>query len=66
MSLDHNTRGRQAVILSSVFSAFATFTVVLRLYTRLYIIRCPGVEDYFVSIALVCNSNLVGAWLTQS
>ncbi|KAF9741478.1 integral membrane protein [Paraphaeosphaeria minitans] len=56
--LDHNTRGRQAVILSSVFSAFATFTVLLRLYTRLFIIRCPGVEDYFVSIAMICSIGL--------
>ncbi|OAG12116.1 uncharacterized protein CC84DRAFT_1080938 [Paraphaeosphaeria sporulosa] len=56
--LDHNTRGRQAVILSSVFSAFATLTVLLRLYTRLFVIRYLGVEDYFVSIALVCSIGL--------
>jgi hypothetical protein len=64
MSLDDNTRGRQAVILSSVFSAFAAFTVLLRLYTRIFIIRCPGVEDYFVSFALVWEPYLEGADLT--
>lgn len=53
MLLENNPRGRQAVILSSVFSALATSTVVLRLYTRFCVIRCSGIEDYGILIALV-------------
>ncbi|KAF1977385.1 hypothetical protein BU23DRAFT_577939 [Bimuria novae-zelandiae CBS 107.79] len=58
MTLEENPRGRQAVILSGVFSAFATSVVFLRLYTRFFVVRCPGVEDYCISAALLCAIGL--------
>lgn len=53
MSLQHNPRGAQAVTVSSVFTAIAALTVLLRLYTRISLVRCAGLEDYFVTTAMV-------------
>lgn len=54
--LDHNPRGRQAVVISAVFTALAFVIVSLRLYTRLFLVRSPGVEDYGVTLAMVSYS----------
>jgi hypothetical protein len=51
--LDHNPRGQQAVVISATFTALALVVVSLRLYTRLFLVRSPGVEDYGVSLAMV-------------
>lgn len=52
-SLSENSRGREAVIISSVFTGLALIIVILRLYTRLYILRCAGVEDLGIALAMV-------------
>jgi hypothetical protein len=51
--LHHNPRGRQAVVVSATFTALAFIIVSLRLYTRFFLVRCPGVEDYGVTLAMV-------------
>lgn len=51
--LDHNPRGRQAVIVSSVFTALAFVIVALRLYARFFLVRSPGIEDYGIILAMV-------------
>lgn len=51
--LNHNPRGRQAVVISATFTTLAFVIVALRLYTRFFLVRSPGVEDYGVSLAMV-------------
>ncbi|KAI4698727.1 hypothetical protein J4E81_005338 [Alternaria sp. BMP 2799] len=57
-SLSDNPRGRQAVEISSVFTGLALITVVLRLYTRFFIIRCVGIEDAGIALAMLCSIGL--------
>jgi hypothetical protein len=52
MAVD-NPRGRQAVEISTTFTVLAAITVSLRLYTRFFLVRCPGVEDYLIVLAMV-------------
>ncbi|KAF3049938.1 hypothetical protein E8E11_009937 [Didymella keratinophila] len=56
--LDHNPRGRQAVVVSATFTTLAFIIVSLRLYTRFFLVRSPGVEDYGVTLAMVCSIGL--------
>lgn len=53
MTSDDNPRGTQAVTITSVFTCAAFIVVVLRLYTRLRLVRYHGVEDYGVILAMV-------------
>lgn len=53
-----NPRGRQAVEISSAFTALAFFVVVLRLYARFFLVRCAGLEDYGIVLAMVRMLNL--------
>jgi hypothetical protein len=53
MGFDHNPRGRQAVHVSSAVTSITIIVLSLRLFTRFYIVRCAGVEDYFVGLAMV-------------
>jgi hypothetical protein len=48
-----NPRGRQAVEISAVFTALAFIVVALRLYARLFLVRCAGLEDYGIVLAMV-------------
>ncbi|CAE6996148.1 hypothetical protein P3342_000308 [Pyrenophora teres f. teres] len=57
-SLSGNPRGEQAVQLSSAFTALAFTIVCLRLYTRIYIIRCAGIEDFGIAVAMFCSIGL--------
>ncbi|KAI0571368.1 hypothetical protein Ptr902_00895 [Pyrenophora tritici-repentis] len=57
-SLSGNPRGEQAVELSSAFTAVAFTIVCLRLYTRIYIIRCAGIEDFGIAVAMFCSIGL--------
>ncbi|KAI4607476.1 hypothetical protein J4E80_009589 [Alternaria sp. BMP 0032] len=57
-SLSDNPRGRQAVEISSVFTGLALITVLLRLYTRFFIIRCVGIEDAGIALAMLCSIGL--------
>ncbi|KAJ4392854.1 hypothetical protein N0V91_011230 [Didymella pomorum] len=56
--LDHNPRGRQAVVVSTIFTVLAFIIVSLRLYTRFFLVRSPGVEDYGVTLAMMCSIGL--------
>ncbi|UPX15287.1 uncharacterized protein EKO05_0005741 [Ascochyta rabiei] len=46
-----NPRGRQAFDISIAFTVIAFFSVVLRLYTRWFIVRAPGIEDHLIIVA---------------
>jgi hypothetical protein len=41
-------RAIQTVIITAVFTALCTVFVAARLYTRFYIIRGPGYEDWIL------------------
>ncbi|KAK7186798.1 hypothetical protein DPSP01_001148 [Paraphaeosphaeria sporulosa] len=57
-TLNNNPRGNQAVGVSSAFTALATLTVLLRLYTRFSLVKCAGLEDYFITLAMLCSIGL--------
>jgi hypothetical protein len=56
MGLHENPRGRQAIEISSVFTGLAVIVVALRLYTRFFIIRCAGIEDFGTGLAMVSEA----------
>ncbi|KAL4780330.1 hypothetical protein BJX76DRAFT_364388 [Aspergillus varians] len=43
----------QVVVIASCFSAISTCLVLLRLFTRFYLINHPGIDDYTITIALL-------------
>jgi hypothetical protein len=49
-----HTRGPELYIVNSIFMFIATFCVVTRLYTRISIRNWFGLDDVFISVALVC------------
>jgi hypothetical protein len=51
--LSDNPRGKQAVEISAVFTGLALVIVLLRLYTRFFLIRCVGIEDVGIALAMV-------------
>ncbi|KAH6633404.1 hypothetical protein C7974DRAFT_392717 [Boeremia exigua] len=50
-----NPRGEQAFDTSVAFSVIAFVSVVLRLYTRWFIVRAPGIEDHLILVATLCS-----------
>ncbi|KAH9864417.1 hypothetical protein J1614_010351 [Plenodomus biglobosus] len=55
MALDRsqNPRGRQAFDVSVAFTVIAFVIVAMRLYTRFFLVRCSGLEDYCIILAMV-------------
>ena len=53
------TRGATSAAISGVFAGVAAITVFLRVYTRVSIVRNPGVDDIIISISLVSEPQLV-------
>jgi hypothetical protein len=41
------------LIVSTIFTVLSTICVVLRLWTRFWLIRAPGLDDLFITGALV-------------
>lgn len=54
MVLD-NYRGRQAIGVSSAFTGIMVIVVALRLYTRFFIVRYTGIEDYLIILSVVSS-----------
>lgn len=48
-----NPRGQQALNVSIAFTVLALVSVTLRLYTRWFIVRSPGIEDHLIVAASV-------------
>ncbi|KAJ8114955.1 hypothetical protein OPT61_g3276 [Boeremia exigua] len=57
-SHDDNPRGRQAFDVSVAFTVIALTSVLLRVYTRWFIVRAPGVEDHLIVGAVLCSVSL--------
>ena len=49
-------RGKSLVITTAVFTVVALLFVIVRLYTRLKIIRNAGIDDVIIVVASVCVS----------
>jgi hypothetical protein len=48
-----SSRGRRVAYLSIAFTAIAGLMVLLRLWTRLVIVKKPGLEDVCILVALL-------------
>ena len=48
-----NPRGEQSIVIAASFTAITIFVVLLRIYTRLFMVRATGIEDYFTVAATV-------------
>ncbi|KAF1974689.1 hypothetical protein BU23DRAFT_530988 [Bimuria novae-zelandiae CBS 107.79] len=48
-----NARGEQSITVSAVFTVFAFLFVMLRMYTRLFMVRAIGVEDYCIVASMI-------------
>lgn len=46
-------RGRTALEVSTLFTVLAFIVVVLRLYTRMFLVRVFNVEEYLIALAMV-------------
>lgn len=46
-------RGRDALAVSTVFTTLATVFVAIRIYTRAFMVKQMGADDYALLIALV-------------
>lgn len=49
-------RGRQALNVSIVFTSFSTFIVACRFYTRLYLVKQTGADDWLILVSLVIST----------
>lgn len=56
--MNGNPRGEQAVSVSAAFTGIAVVIVALRLYTRMFLVRCLGPEDYGIVLAVVSYNTL--------
>lgn len=46
-------RGREALACSTVFTCLATVLVAIRIYTRAFMVKQMGLDDYAILVALV-------------
>lgn len=47
------SRGRSALAVSAVFTSLATLLVLIRIYTRAFMVKQMGPDDYAILISLV-------------
>lgn len=48
-----NIRGEHSLIIACVFTVLAFGVVLLRMYTRLFMVRAHGIEDHFITASLI-------------
>jgi hypothetical protein len=64
------TRGPQALITSCVLTAITCGIIGLRMFTRLHLVKCFGLEDYLTVVSGVSQLNkqihVHGQWLTHT
>lgn len=49
-------RGRTALEVSTLFTVLAFIVVILRLYTRMFLVRVFNVEEYLIALAMVWST----------
>jgi len=52
--------GKEAIVISIVFTVFAFVVVALRLYARACLVRQTGIEDVFIIGAVMCAITITG------
>lgn len=52
--VDPVTRGPLLYIINGIFFGLATITIIVRLYTRIFVRRWVGLDDYLITFAWVC------------
>lgn len=60
---DHDNRGPQLLSVNIAFGIVAVITVLLRSYTRVFVVKAFGPDDWFMAVATVCGkySHLLAA-----
>jgi hypothetical protein len=53
------SRGRQALAVSGVFTCLATFLAAVRIYTRAYMVKQLGADDWTILVSLVSYHELL-------
>jgi len=56
--VDPERRGPELIVVNSIFLAFATVFIALRLYTRLFVRKWFGIDDIFILLAYVYLSTV--------
>ena len=51
--IDPEERGPELVVVNSVFLAFATIFIALRLYTRIFVKKWFGLDDILIALGYV-------------
>jgi hypothetical protein len=51
--LENEYRGHQTIAIVVAFAALSLSTVVLRCYTRFFLLKGHGLDDIFIVIAMV-------------
>lgn len=55
---DPETQGESLVIINGVFAGLVVIVVAARMYTRLYIKRWFGMDDFFILLAMIFTVGL--------
>lgn len=53
MTILSTSRGRGALAVSAVFTSLATMVVLVRIYTRAFMVKQMGADDYAILASLV-------------
>jgi hypothetical protein len=60
----HASKAGPIVVIIILFPILATITIILRLYTRFFVLKSPALDDAFAFLALVSDFNLRSVKLT--
>lgn len=55
--VDLQTQGMSLVLVNAVMAGLVLFAVVLRMYTRVWMKRWVGTDDYAIVLATVCSKS---------
>ncbi|KAN0083885.1 putative integral membrane protein [Elaphomyces granulatus] len=55
------SRGRQTLNIGIIFTSLATFTVAIRIYTRMHLVKHMGLDDLTILVSLVFSLGLLGS-----
>ncbi|KAJ5168789.1 uncharacterized protein N7482_004383 [Penicillium canariense] len=65
MTTHSTTRGRSALAVSAVFTTLATLLVLVRIYTRAFMVKQMGADDYAICIALAFSWVFFGMFIGE-
>jgi hypothetical protein len=53
---DPQTQGKSLIVVNAVFAGLVVAVVLLRLYTRIFLKRWVGIDDFWITVALVSSN----------